>query len=171
MSAASIPPEMFHFENDGSIPNSRLPLLLYRGEFAETGERGAVWVEETFARNGWSNSWRNGVYPYHHYHPNTHEVLGIYQGSALLCLGGESGREIEVRAGDVIVIPAGVGHKNLGASSDFAVVGAYPDGMSPDLGKEDPRSIEDALKRIAGVPLPDADPVRGTNGGLKEIWR
>src|SRR5437870_8580248 len=35
---------------------------------------------------------------------------------------------LDVQSGDVIVIPAGVAHQKLDASSDFAVVGAYPDG-------------------------------------------
>ena len=69
--------EASRFVNDGSIPNSKLPLLLYAGEFSATGNEGAEWLEKTFARHGWTNSWRNGVYPFHHYHSNTHEVLGV----------------------------------------------------------------------------------------------
>lgn len=164
-------PEAIRFASDGSIPNSRLPLLIYAGEFTATGNDGAEWLEKTFARHGWTNSWRNGVYPFHHYHSNTHEVLGVYQGSAELHLGGEQGRKVKVRAGDVIVIPAGVGHKNLGASSDFAVVGAYPEGMSPDLLKDEPRLLKDAELRVANVPLPEADPVRGKDGGASVIWK
>lgn len=169
MSAATSSPQAIRFESDGAIPNSPLPLLLYRSEFAETGEAGARWLEETFARNGWTNSWRNGVYSFHHYHTNTHEVLGVYQGSALLQLGGEAGQEIEVGTGDVIVIPAGVGHKKLRASGAFAVVGAYPDGLDPDTLKEDELKMDEAIKRIGEVPLPESDPVRGS-GGLVEIW-
>lgn len=160
-------PEAILFEDDGGIPNSTLPLLLYRGEFSARGEEGARWLEESFAGNEWTNSWRNGVYPFHHYHSNTHEVLGVYLGSALLHLGGKSGREIEVKAGDVIVIPAGTGHKRIMASADFSVVGAYPDGKEPDLLQDRPDDVE---QRIAAVPIPEADPVRGGFGGLKKIW-
>jgi len=168
MSATAFP-ELLHFENDGSIPNSPLPLVLHRGACKETGEQGAVWLEKTFAGNGWTNSWRNGVYSYHHYHANTHEVLGVYQGSALLRLGGEAGAEVEVKAGDVIVIPAGVGHKRLSSTKDFAVVGAYPDGMEPETLREGALSPEDAMARIRRVPLPKADPVRGREG-WQGIW-
>lgn len=168
--SATTSTELLHLANDGSIPNSPLPLVLHRGACKQTGEQGAVWFEKTFAGNGWTNSWRNGVYSYHHYHTNTHEVLGVYQGSALLRLGGEAGEDVEVKAGDVIVIPAGVGHKRLKASQDFAVVGAYPEGMEPETLREDELSMDDALEQIRRVPLPEADPVRGREG-WREIWK
>ena len=56
-------------------------------------------------------------------------------------LGGDGGLTTELGKGDVVVIPAGVAHKNLGSSADFACVGAYPDGRSYDMnyGNEDER--------------------------------
>jgi uncharacterized protein YjlB len=164
-------PDTAIFKDDGQIPNNRYSLLLYRGVMNVGGTDPATQVKERFAANNWTNSWRNGIYPFHHYHSTSHEVLGIYRGSAKVRLGGEQGRDFTVRAGDVIVIPAGVGHKNLGPSEDFGVVGAYPDGRQWDLLTGKPGERPQADHNIAGLPIPGNDPVYGTNGPLRKIWR
>jgi uncharacterized protein YjlB len=166
----NVKPEELLFKDDGKIPNSKLPLLLYRQAFNEKGNRGAEWLEDTFRLNNWTNSWRWGVYSYHHYHSNTHEVLGVFSGSAVLLLGGEKGTKVKVKEGDVIVIPAGVGHKNIGCSTDFNVVGAYPEGLSPDLMKGDEGERPLADKNLARVSIPKADPLLGPDDGLCRIW-
>lgn len=166
-----IKPEEFLFNDDGKIPNSKLPLLVYHQAFTEHGNRGAEWLENIFTQNNWTNSWRWGVYSYHHYHSNTHEVLGVYSGYAILHMGGEKGAKIKVKTGDIIVIPAGTGHKNINCSTDFSVVGAYPNGMKPDLMKGDSGERPQADKNIAAVPLPDADPLLGPDEGLRKTWK
>jgi len=50
--------------------------------------------------------------------------------------------------------PAGVAHKNLGQSSTFAVVGAYPDGQHWDMNTGKPGERPRADQRIARVMLP-----------------
>jgi uncharacterized protein YjlB len=163
-------PDTAEFKDDGTIPNSRYPLLLYRGVINVGRTDPAGQIEDHFASNNWTNSWRNGIYPFHHYHSTSHEVLGIYRGSATVRLGGEQGGDFVVQAGDVIVIPAGVGHKNLGASADFGVVGAYPDGRQWDLLPGKPGERPKADRNIAALPIPDHDPVYGSNGPLGKIW-
>jgi uncharacterized protein YjlB len=128
-----VEPEEFPFKDDGIFPNSALPLLLYRQAFTAEAEDPASVIEQRFAENDWTNSWRNGVYSFAHYHSTTHEALGVYRGSATLRLGGEHGKNVEVHAGDVIVIPTGVAHRKVESSEDFGVVGAYPDGREWDL--------------------------------------
>ena len=68
------------------------------------------------------------------------------------------------------VIPAGVAHKNEGASADFHVVGAQADGTGPDMqyGKAAERPGTD--HNIARVPRPLADPVTGPKGPLTLLW-
>ena len=158
-------PETYLLTDDGMFPNSRLPVLVYRGVLA-TPEASAF--EQMFQANGWSSSWRNGLYTVHHYHSTAHEVLGIYSGRVTARLGGARGRSVTLAAGDVAVIPAGVAHKNDGASADFRVVGAYPLGTSPDMqyGKPGERPATD--RSIGRVGLPTGDPVRG--GALAPLW-
>jgi uncharacterized protein YjlB len=163
-------PELLYFKDDGSIPNSKYPLLLYRNAFKERGNKGAAWLEQHFQYNNWSNSWRNGIFDFHHYHSITHEALGIYSGSALVHLGGGQGSKVKIEAGDIIVIPAGVGHKNLG-SDNLGVVGAYPGGMMYDLMRGDPDERPKADQNIAEVLLPNEDPLLGKNSGLVNTWK
>jgi len=128
-------------------------------------------IEELLRSNHWGGSWRNGIYNFHHYHSTAHEVLIVYGGEANVRLGGEKGITQELHAGDVVLIPAGVGHKNLGSSENFAVIGAYPQGQTWDLcyGKKAERPEAD--KNIAKVPLPNSDPIYGAHGQLMTFWR
>jgi uncharacterized protein YjlB len=163
--------EHYLFADDGNVPNNpRLPLIVYRGAL-ETGDDAAASCMALFDRNGWTGAWQNGVYSHHHYHSSAHEVLGIAAGWVRVRLGGEGGQTVELRAGDVVVIPAGVAHKNEGASPDLLVVGAYPRGQSPDVRGPGAADYGRALPRIAAVPLPAADPVHGAWGPLLERWR
>ncbi len=162
-----MPPETHRFEDGGGIPNSRLPVLVYH-DVAEA--RRAADCEQLFAANDWLGAWRNGIYPFHHFHSTAHEVLGIASGRAIVMLGGPSGREFEVTRGDVLVLPAGTGHCNLRSSDDLLVIGAYPDGMRWDLRRGDPAEHDEAVANISAVPLPRADPVEGPSGSLTELW-
>ena len=131
----------------------------------------AAIFEAIFHANQWGSSWRNGIYPYHHYHSTAHDVLEVSRGEASVRLGGDdNGKTFEIRAGDVIIIPAGVAHKNLGSSSDFQVVGAYPKGQKWDMNDGKPGERPQAERNIAQVPLPKTDPVYGRDGQLAEYW-
>jgi uncharacterized protein YjlB len=160
-------PDTFVFNDDGTIPNSPLPLLLYRAAIAAD----PVAFERTFAANDWSGSWRNGIYPFHHFHSTAHEVLGIAAGTARVMFGGPSGRALEVGPGDVVVIPAGVGHCRLSDGGGLLVVGAYPGGASFDTCRGDPADAARVRRNIAAVALPSADPVGGSPGPLTALWR
>lgn len=157
--------------DDGSIPNNpTLPLILYTGAIDFGLDDPASVCEQLFAQNGWGRSWRNGIFDFHHYHSNIHEVLAIAQGSAKVHLGGEQGIITNVSAGDVILLPAGWGHKNLGSSPDLLVIGAYPPGPSCDLCRGLPEERPQVLANIAAVELPTLDPVYGDDGPLAKHW-
>src|SRR5262245_58120329 len=136
------------FADDGVVPNNpRVPLVVYRGVL-DTGPGAPTARETLFAGNGWSGGWRGGVYPYHHYHSNAHEALGIVAGSAKVRLGGDSGVVVDLHAGDVVVIPAGVAHKGEAASPNLLIVGAYPGGRGPDMRVPGKGDHEHALAKI-----------------------
>jgi uncharacterized protein YjlB len=166
-----VQPEQLNFKDDGIFPNSPLPLLFYRDAFRTDAKDPASIFEQRFAENDWTNSWRDGVYSFPHYHSTSHEVLGVYSGAATLRLGGEHGKNVEVHAGDVIVIPAGVVHQNIGAGDDFGVVGAYPDGRDWDLLRGRPGERSRTDENIAALPIPDNDPIYGAEGPLRRLWK
>jgi len=119
---------------------------------------------------GGGGSWRNGIYDYVHYHPRTHEVLGVASGKARVRFGGKKGKTVVLKAGDVVVLPAGTGHQALSASKDLVVVGAYPprgryeeyEGSLSEHGR--------AVRMIPKVARPRRDPVYGAKGPLKRLW-
>ncbi len=160
-------PETFLFEDDGAIPNSRLPLLVYRN--AVPTDPAAI--EHILAANRWPPAWRDGVHPFHHFHSNAHEVLAVAAGSARVLFGGPDGRVLNVSAGDVVVVPAGVGHCNQDQSPDLLIVGGYPDNAErPNMHRGRSADHRRVVADIAAVAVPNADPVSGVGGALSRLW-
>lgn len=166
-------PETYFFERDDRTPNNpALPLLLYRDVVpVGTSSDAAHRLERLFAVNRWSDGWRNGIHPFLHFHTSTHEVQGIAAGHVVVQFGGDAGRALEVTAGDVVVLPAGVGHQRLHASLDLLVVGAYPHNGRFDQRRPGELDVETARYAVMQVPLPEMDPVHGVDGPLRTLWR
>ena len=159
-------------EDDGIYPNNGdLCMLVYKGALVLRPEDDAADIEKLFEDNNWFNIWKNGILDHHHYHSNTHEVLGIFSGNAELQIGGALGFYIEVIKGDVLIMPAGVAYKCLKSSDDFLVIGAYSEGILQDInyGKDGERPSAD--ENILNVPLPKIDPVYGETGPLIPHWK
>ena len=84
-----------------------------------------------------------------------------------MCFRGEDNPkriEEEVGQGDVVLVPAGVGHRLLeDLTGGFEMVGAYPKGKQLDMcygrGGE-----EDKVKSIEGLDWFDRDPIFGDEG-------
>lgn len=158
------------FNDDGIIPNNKFPVILYPKyiDLADCSD----WLEKTFIKNNWLNNWRGIVLPYDHFHSNTHEVLGLGQGSVSLKIGGANGQVFHLVAGDVIIIPAGVGHYSISEHSNYQFIGGYPNGQEWDLktGLEEGERTQ-ILQAISAVEMPEKDPIFGEEGLLFEKWK
>jgi len=161
----------YRFADDGVIPNHRsFSMLVYPQVLRVATTDPAAVAEQCFMATGWGSTWRNGIFDFQHYHSNAHEALAICRGSAQVRFGGEAGVTLTVQAGDVVVLPAGTGHKRLSPSGDLLVVGAYPPGPACDLCRGQPSERPQVLVNIECVPLPPTDPVYGKHGPLLEHW-
>ena len=163
-------PLTFVFADDGLVPNNPMPFLVYKQAIDVANDHPEKTIEGLFGANGWGDMWRNGVYDYLHYHATVHEALGIARGHARVRFGGDQGREFEIAAGDVAILPAGTGHQCLSASRDFSVVGAYPPGAKMQVTLPTPENHRKALKTIPEVKLPKTDPAMGEDGPLLTLW-
>ena len=161
------------FADDGIVPNNpRWPLVVYRKaiNLPTRGTDPAAVIDALFGQNGWGKSWRGSIYDFVHYHSQTHEVLGVARGDARVEFGGIKGRIMALKAGDIAILPAGIGHRLIEASKNFVVVGAYPSQGSYDE-CTDTRDRPKTVKSIAKVVKPDADPVYGKKGALLSVWK
>jgi uncharacterized protein YjlB len=158
--------------DSGQFPNNALlPLLTYLQAITVEDKLDSKSVINLLESNGWTNAWENGIYDYHHYHSITHEVLVIISGAVRVQFGGEDGVAVELTAGDVVIIPAGVAHKKLSEDSNFKCVGAYPDGRDYDILKGKPGERPEADENIKRLPIPNADPIYGLSGPLASNWQ
>lgn len=165
--------ETFTYLLKGNLdfPNSVLPVIHYKNAIDISFFRPAHSIEKIFGENGWTNNWHNGIYTYHHYHSITHEVFGVYNGKTVLLLGGENGKHLVIQKGDVIIIPAGVAHKNLGKEEDVLCVGAYPEGKDFDMNYGNPGERPGTDQNILAVPFPMTDPLLGDAEGIVNFWK
>ncbi|HWD99288.1 MAG TPA: cupin domain-containing protein [Bryobacteraceae bacterium] len=156
-------PRTIYFAKGADVPNSPLPALIFPNVLEPgTPDKSAVFRKH-FRKNGWSGLWTDTIFDYTHYHSNAHEVLGIAEGKVTVRVGGEQGRLFRLKAGDMLLLPAGVGHRRVGDDKGLEVIGAYPRGQSRfDLKRKG--------RATPKVPLPKTDPFYGEDGPLMQIW-
>ena len=148
------------------IPNTSVqskPLMVYHKAFNASASE----LSKLFEKAGAVvPQWTYGMYNFTHYHSTTHEVLGVISGRATLCFGGELNPdrfEHTVESGDLIIVPAGVGHRRLDDGGAFKMVGAYPPHKHWDMCYGRPGE-EANLKNIANQPWFQLDPLYGKDG-------
>jgi uncharacterized protein YjlB len=149
------------------IPNTSIqnkPLMIYHNAFQEAS---ASKIESHLSSvDVVTPQWRYTMYSDTHFHSTTHEVLCIASGSAKCCFGGEEneGRiEPVLEKGDVVIVPAGVGHRLLEDYGGFQMVGSYPKGKNWDMcyGRS---GEEEKVKGIKSLRWFERDPIYGDEG-------
>lgn len=166
----SVTIEKFFFEGNGRVPNSRLPLLIYRNVIRWD----VTTMEAIMRQNKWVTSWHahDGMWPRHHFHCEAHEFICVTKGAHLGKFGGHNGKKSQLNAGDVIVIPAGVGHCGLEISDDLDLTGGFHDGFGVvDFRMGFPEEYAELRARARQIPVLDYDPFFGVDGPLAQIWR
>jgi uncharacterized protein YjlB len=131
-------------------------------------------------------AWKYTMYRQHHYHSNTNEILCVVsRRGAEVGFGGsnesnKSGNEgkvvVKVGRGDVIVVPAGVGHALLRELDDvedgdedqgkFEMVGSYPvgaEGWDMCMGDEKEKDGKE-WENVRKVGWFSRDPIYGDQG-------
>ncbi|KAH9856031.1 RmlC-like cupin domain-containing protein [Lenzites betulinus] len=156
----------------GLIPNTsigRHPLIIYRGLFATPAPPSPEQIEGHIAAVGVCEPmWRYPMYPDDHFHTTAHELVVIHRGRARLNFGGEGcvGAVVtEAKAGDAVLIPAGVSHRLVeDLEGEFEMVGSYMVGSEHwDMCYGKPGE-EDLLPHIAHVEWFSKDPLYGEGG-------
>jgi uncharacterized protein YjlB len=165
-------PQVLMLGADEEVPNNPyLPVLHYHGVLDAGAGDLAASFEALFDAHRWPAAWRNGIFGHHHFHSTAHEALGIYAGTVTVRLGGAGGRDVVLRPGDVVVLPAGTAHRRIACRGRLGVVGAYPAGQRPDQCVPDAARLAQRTRAVGAVALPAEDPVYGPRGPLVERWR
>ncbi|KAJ5752865.1 hypothetical protein N7520_009782 [Penicillium odoratum] len=155
------------------IPNTSIqhkPVMIYHGAFNAT----PVDLERRLKAVGVVGpQWTYTMYTLTHFHSTTHEVLGVVAGRARLCFGGEGNPERfepVVQHGDLIIVPAGVGHRLLTDEGEepFEMVGSYPHNKEWDMcyGQAGEESKVQGIQDVAWF---DRDPLYGDHGPALDI--
>ncbi|EXJ84047.1 hypothetical protein A1O3_04714 [Capronia epimyces CBS 606.96] len=178
------------------MPNSPRPLLHYTGvPLPQPLTASAVY--DLFERHGWNVQWiyRYGATQRSHYHSSVHECMAVLSGTATIRFGvGDTstdliesttgsarepgGVEIEARAGDVFLLPAGTAHKTYNAKPDAEFTLLTP-GDGHHIAAHDPRAALDDVQ-LSGFTMIGAYPANngywdsmkgGENAGqYDKIW-
>ena len=131
LASKSLPEQYLLQTRTPHVPNSPLPVLVYRSVLPLDPDPDKVCAK--IEPNDWLKGGVFKHYPAHHFHSVTHECYAVFKGRSRLLLGRgplEEERDddllVELYMGDAIVLPAGVAHCSVESSDDYEYVGLYP---------------------------------------------
>jgi uncharacterized protein YjlB len=108
-------PEIFYLPPTRYVPNSKLPVLVYRGVLGSSPTPESI--RSQIEPNKWIRGGQWKTYPTAHFHSVSHECYAVFQGKSTFRLGkspidadtnehGERlGHDVVLERGDVIVLP------------------------------------------------------------------
>ncbi|KAL2813205.1 hypothetical protein BDW59DRAFT_31882 [Aspergillus cavernicola] len=183
-----VEPEQYFLAPTLHVPNSRLPILVYRDVLSDTTPRNIL---NTIEPNGWIKGGQWKTYKVPHFHTKCHECYGIIRGKSTYLLGvgprdpefDDQGRpyamELTVQKGDVFVLPAGICHASVESWDDYEFIGLYPNGILEATGRRfdmnyglrPPEETSSLADLSDAVPIPPLDPIYGIDGPLPRLWR
>ncbi|KAF2230675.1 hypothetical protein EV356DRAFT_473031 [Viridothelium virens] len=186
MPLKKVEPEKFYVHPTPHVPNSKLPILVYRDVLQDTSPETIL---STIEPNGWLKGGQFKTYPVPHFHCLAHECYGIIKGSSTYLLGkspldpetDEHGKSngiiLHVKVGDVFVLPAGVSHCSIESAGDYEFIGLYPEApligehrYDMNWGKDPPEETPKLAEKAATTPIPELDPLYGLGGPLPKLW-
>ena len=103
-------PEVYFLPPTPRMPNSHLPLLIYRG-IVPPSEFSVEQIKERLENNHWGIG---GVFPAYcerHFHMSSHECYAVVSGASSYRLGqgkgdpDSFGTDVRIEVGDVMVLP------------------------------------------------------------------
>lgn len=119
----TIEPELYTINPTPYVPNSRLPIVLYRNALQNPTPAS---VKAAIEPNQWFRGGQWKAYYHAHFHAITHECYGVISGAAIFNLGksplddefnekgDKNGIQIRFNKGDVFVLPVSQQNQNRG---------------------------------------------------------
>ena len=158
-----------YMKDDGTYPNNEdYPTLIYKNAFhgSETDGRQLLLAN----KNDWTEPWVWGIFSFHHYHTKAWELLLCVCGSASVQVGGDTGPTVKIEKGDLLLVPPGVAHKQLGEESGFSLPGSYPTfGFDGRIDTCRGKPTDEERRRIQECYVPKIDPLFKLN--IEELCR
>jgi uncharacterized protein YjlB len=152
-------------ENDEFPAQSRKDIIIYRNAVDPDAADCAEQFEALFTENGWHLEWRGRISDTGHFHSRAHEIIAIVKGATILAFGGGKGKRVVLDAGDAVLVPPGLLHRQVGAwTGGVEAVGAIPEEVEWDLRREPPPDEPDGGTAL--VDRPCCDPILGMRGPL-----
>ena len=168
----------YHLPPTRLVPNS--PRIF-------TSSQAATTAYDTFTANKWRVQWifRYGQTQRSHYHSSVHECMAVLSGTATIRFGvadtsedmgdntfgnarEEGGIELQAKAGDAFIVPAGMAHKTYATEPKDSFVLLTPgDGHRVD-GEDVRAALEETETRITGFTMIGAYPKDGGEWDSRE---